>query len=125
MGQTSYNSQSNKNADTIPEDDRFKWVDDLRALELINLVTIGLSSYNFKQHVASDIGIDEKFLHAQHTKSQGYINDISSWTDKMRMKLNEEKSKIMVINFTKKYQFSTRITMNNLLLETVNETKVL
>ena len=40
-------------------------------------------------------------------------------------KLNEDKSKIMIINFSKKYKFATRILMNNTTLETVDETKVL
>ena len=41
------------------------------------------------------------------------------------MLLNEEKSKVMILNFTKKYKFSTRIYMNNTLLEIVNETRIL
>ena len=41
---------------------RFKFVDDLSALEKLNLILLGLSSYNFWKHVASDIGIDQKFL---------------------------------------------------------------
>ena len=58
IGQESYLSQSNKNADFLPKDDKFKWIDDLSMLEIINLAFIGLTSYNFKQHVASDIGIN-------------------------------------------------------------------
>ena len=125
LGQTSYSSQSNNNADFVPIDDRFKWVDDLTMLEIINLITIGLASYNFKQHVASDIGVDEKFLSSDKTKSQSYTDQICTWTEGMKMKLNEEKSKIMIINFTKKYQFSTRMMMNDKLLDIVDETKVL
>ena len=41
--------------------DRFKYIDDLCVLQLILLSGL-LMDYNFSQHVASDIGIDEQFL---------------------------------------------------------------
>ena len=41
-----YQSQSNDNADCFTEDDRFKFVDDLTVLEIVNLVSIGIASYN-------------------------------------------------------------------------------
>ena len=41
------------------------------------------------------------------------------------MKLNTEKSKIMMFNFTKKYQFIARIYMEDKLLEMVKESTVL
>ena len=43
----------------------------------------------------------------------------------MKMKLNVKKSKVMVFNFTEDYQFSTRLYLENTLLEIVNETKLL
>ena len=39
--------------------DRYKFVDDLSLLEVINLLTVGLSTYNFKNHVASDVAIGD------------------------------------------------------------------
>ena len=41
------------------------------------------------------------------------------------MKLSEEKSKLMVINFTKNYQFSTRVLLNNTLMDVVDKTVLL
>ena len=41
------------------------------------------------------------------------------------MALNKTKTKYMVINFTKKFQFSTRLTLENQLLEEVSECKLL
>ena len=35
LGQTEYLVQSNDNADSVPEDDRFKYIDDLSILQLI------------------------------------------------------------------------------------------
>ena len=42
-----------------------------------------------------------------------------------KMKLNQKKSKIMIFNFTRNYQFGTRLYLENQLLETVQETKLL
>ena len=61
LGQTEYLVQSNDNADGVPEDDRFKYIDDLSVLQLICMTGL-LIDYNFRQHVASDIGTDDKFL---------------------------------------------------------------
>jgi hypothetical protein len=43
-------SQTNDNANCVPEEDRFKFVDDLTTLEVINLLTIGLSSLYALEH---------------------------------------------------------------------------
>ena len=65
------------------------------------------------------------FIPTQNMQTQNYMNNISDWTDNQKMKISVEKSKIMLFNFTKKYQFSTRIYMNNQLLDIVNETRLL
>ena len=59
-GLLEYKSQTNNNCDFVPPDMRYKWVDDLSILEMINLLSTVLASYNFRQHVASDIGINQK-----------------------------------------------------------------
>ena len=41
------------------------------------------------------------------------------------MKLNAKKTKYMVIDFTEKYQFNTRIYIDEKLIEEVSETKLL
>ena len=41
------------------------------------------------------------------------------------MQLNAKKSKVMIFNCTKNYQFSTRLYINNALLEIIEETKLL
>ena len=125
MGLTEYMSNSNNNTDHIPTDMKFKFVDDLSALELLNLILVGLSSYNFKNHVASDIGIDQLFLPSENIKSQETLNKIEEWTQDNLMMLNAKKSNVMVFNFTKDYQFATRLHLENALLETVSQTKLL
>ena len=96
LGQDSYSSITNDNSTHIPLEDRFKWIDDLTILEIINLAAIGLACYNFKLHVASDIGVDHKVLPTSNIKSQDQLNKIYKWTDKKKMKLNPDKSKVML-----------------------------
>ena len=125
VGLLEYDAQSNDNTTFIPEDDKYKWVDDLSVLEIINLVTVGLCSYNFKQHVASDIGVGQLYIPPENIKSQEYLDNIEEWTERNKMKLNENKTKVIIFNFSKNYQFSTRLHLNNTVLEIVRETSVL
>ena len=41
------------------------------------------------------------------------------------MKLNVPKSKVMIFNFTKNHQFTTRVSIDNVNLEVVNKSKLL
>ena len=86
---------------------------------------MGLSSYNFKNHVASDIGIDQLFLPCDNIKSQTYMDNISEWTQQKQMSLNEKKSKLMIFNFSRNYQFSTRVYLNNSLVDIIDQTRLL
>ena len=120
-----YLSQSNNSSDCVGQDDRYKFVDDLTVLEIVNILTIGLSSFNTRNQVPNDIGEHNQFIPPANLKSQTYLNEINSWTTKQRMLINKNKTKKMVFNFTNKYQFSTRLTLENQILETVKETKLL
>ena len=108
-GLLEYKSQTNNNCDFVPPSLRYKWVDDLSILEIINLITAGISSYNFKQHVASDVGVDQSYLPSININTQGYMDKIERWTNENQMKVNGKKTKLMIINFTRNYQISTRI----------------
>ena len=125
-GRSVYSRLPNRdNTNFLSLEDKFKFVDDLSVLNIINLITSGLSSYNFKQHVASDIWIKQLFLPTENISSQNYMNNICDWTDTNHMQLNEKKSKVMIFNYTRNYQFCTRIHLKNSLLETIEETKLL
>ena len=125
MGIIEYLSLSSSSAQFVDPSERYKWVDDLSILEIVNLVNIGLASYNFRDHVASDIGIDQLYLNPNHLKSQSYLNEIFEWTEQQKMKLNVSKTKIMVFNETNKYQFTTRLKLNENLVEIIHETDLL
>ena len=117
--------KSNSNDNHVPANMRYKFVDDLSILERLNLILCGLTEYNFKNQVASDIGIDRTYLPSENFESQENLNIIQEWTDDNLMKRNSKKSNMMIFNFTRNYQFSARFYMENNLLEIVHETKLL
>ena len=82
----------------ISSQKRYKWVDDLSILESINLITAGLSSYNFKQHVASDIGVDQYYLQSDNTHTQSSMDNIVHWKEENKMRLNGKNTKVMILN---------------------------
>ena len=84
-----------------------------------------ITSYNFRNHVASDIGIEQLFVPTANLESQNHTDLIQDWTLRNKMKLNKAKTKVMIFNETAKYQFSTRIYIDNILLDIIQETKLL
>ena len=76
LGILEYLAQSNNNADCVNQEDRFKFIDDLTVLEIVNLLTIGISSYNIKAQVPSDIIINNQFISPSNLKSQEYLDEI-------------------------------------------------
>ena len=125
LGIVEYTSQSDDNTDFLDPDEKYKFIDDLSIIEKINLVLRGISSYNPKQQVPSDIQIGNKFLHSENFKTQNYLDKISDWTEKKQMKLNTEKSNYMIFNYSKNYQFITRLFLESNLLDQVHETGLL
>ena len=118
-------SQANDSGKCVPDNDRYKFVDDMSLLELINLLAIGLIQYDFKNHVPSDIEVESKFLPSSACKSQSILDEVSEWTVSKKMKLNEEKTKFMIFNFTRNHQFNSRFTLNDKNIEQVEHTKLL
>ena len=120
-----YLSQSNDNANCVSESERFKFVDDLSILEIINLLSVGIATYNVRSHVPSNIPAHNQIIVAENLKSQQYLSEINEWTIKNKMQLNEKKTKNMIFNFSKKNQFTTKLTVNKKDIEVVKETKLL
>jgi hypothetical protein len=84
LGNWEYLSQTNNNADCIPEEDIFKFVDDLSTLEVINLLTVGMSSFYMKNQVPNDIPTHGQYIESTNLKSQDYLNKINKWTEDHR-----------------------------------------
>ena len=65
------------------------------------------------------------YLPTENTFSQGCLNKISEGTAHNYMKLNSEKTKYMLINFCKSYQFNTRLYIQNEILHQIHQTRFL
>ena len=67
------------------------FIDDYSILKIINLISQGLSSFNFKSQVASDINIEHnQVLPESNFQSQAHLDKIADWTSTHLMKLNSE-----------------------------------
>ena len=125
LGNWEFLSQTNNNADCVPEQDRFKFVDDLSIIEVINLLTVGLSSFYMKDNVPSDIPVHGQYIDSSKLKSQEYLNNINKWTNNQKMIISEKKTKAMLFNFTDKYQFTTRLNLKGTNIQIVDKMKIL
>ena len=125
LGLLEYLSQSNNNADCVSESDRFKFIDDLSVLEIVNLLTVGLTSFNLKQQVPTDIPSHNQYIPADNLQSQVWLNSINDWTVNQQMLINEKKTKTIIFNYTDNYQFTTRLTINDQPIEVIKSTKLL
>ena len=81
LGILEFLSQTNNNADCIPVEDRFKYIDDLTTIEVINLITVGLSSLNIKYEVPSDLPVHGQFIDSSQLKSQYYLDMLNEWSE--------------------------------------------
>ena len=120
-----YLSQNNSCAQFLEKDDRYKFIDDLSILEILNLISIGLAPYNFEHHVSSEIKVGNSFLPPENIKSQQNLQQIQNWTEQKKMKLNVSKTKYMIVNFTDKYQFNTRLGLEGNAIDEVSHARLL
>ena len=125
LGLLEYMSQSNHSADCVDVKDRFKFVDDLSILEIVNLLTVGITSFNIRQEVANDIPTHNQFIPSHNLQSQVWLDEIDRWTENQQMMINEKKTKTMIFNFTEKYQFTTRLQLKDKNIEVISSTKLL
>ena len=111
IGPIEYACQSNESADCVSEDNRYKFVDDLTTLEILSLSLQMLTSHNFRQNVASDVEIENQIIQPENIQTQKTVNEINQWTKNQKMQLNAKSIKYMIINYTNKFQFNTRLTI--------------
>ena len=54
-------------------EERFKFVDDITVLDVVNLLTVGLCSMNVKNQVPNDIHENNQFTYPQNLQSQSTL----------------------------------------------------
>ena len=70
IGIIEYICQSNDNLDMVPDEDKFKFIDDNTVTDIINLSTVGMASHNMKRHVASNVPSHNQIIDSSHLRSQ-------------------------------------------------------
>lgn len=70
IGIIEYICQSNDNLDMVPDEDKFKFIDDNTVTDTINLSTVGMASHNMKWHVASNVPSHNQIIDSSHLRSQ-------------------------------------------------------
>ena len=125
LGILEYLSQSNNNTDFVAVEYRFKFIDDLTTLEVVNLLITGICSYNLRSHIPSDIPSHNQVIPPEKLKSQEWLNKINLWTKNQKMLLNEDKTKTMIFNYTDNHQFTTQLSVNGKNIQVVESTKLL
>ena len=78
-----------------------------------------------KNQVPSDVPVHGQFIESNKLKSQEYLNQINKWTEKQIMIISEKKTKVMLFNFTEKYQFTTSLSLKGTNIEVVDKMKIL
>ena len=94
-------------------------------LEVINLLTIRMSSFYMKNQVPNHIPVHGQFIESTKWKSQEYLNQINKWTEDHKMVINKKKTNAMVFNYTDKYKFTTRLQLKGEHIQIVNNMKIL
>ena len=87
-----YLSQSNGHTNFISNEKKFKFIDDLSLLEIVNILSIGYASYNFKMHVASAIPTNGYYIPNVNLEIQSHLTKINQWTKDNKMVLHKKKS---------------------------------
>ena len=80
---------------------------------------------NVKNRVPNDIPAHNQYISPEKLQSQDWLNQINDWTQRQKMKINEKKTKCMIFNYTHKYQFTTRLSVNNHPIEVIKSTRLL
>ena len=99
FGNLEYSAQSNDNADMVDIKDRFKFVDDLTALEIINLLCTQITTYDLHSHVPSDIPTHNGFIGKENIKSQQNLSLINQWTKKKKNETKHEEDQEYFFQF--------------------------
>ena len=74
LGLLEYMSQSNHSANCVDVKDRFKFVDDLSILEIVNLLTVGITSFNIRQELKMIFPLTiSLFLHTTYNHKSGWM----------------------------------------------------
>ena len=97
------------------ESERFRFLSDLSILENINLLTVGLASFNLKSQVPRDVHTHNQIIEPSNHQSQ-----IGDCTKNQKIMIDCKKTKTMIFNFTEKYQFGIKLEIGGTPIEMID-----
>ena len=71
---------TNDSANCVKQDSRFKFVDNLTTLEILNLLLVGMASHYTRQKVSTDVHMSNLVIPPVNLKCQRYLDKIQAWT---------------------------------------------
>ena len=72
-----YISQTCGNMDFLNPDEIYKFIDDSSFLEILNLVSAGLTCYNARQQIPSDISVNDHFLPPENLQTNQHLQKMN------------------------------------------------
>ena len=75
--------------------------------------------------VPNDLPTHNQFVAPENLKSQQWLDEINTWTENQKMKINEQKTYVMFFNFSNEKQFTTRLTLNDEPIKVISSTRLL
>ena len=93
---------------------------------MLELVIIGdiLVEYNFLEHVASDVGLGQRFLDPNQCQTPDNLNQVALWTDHNLMLLNEKKCDYQIFTRARE-KFASRFVIKQKFIKRKYVSKVL
>ena len=93
------------------------------SFKIVNLVNIGILSHNTKHQVLNDLPTHGQIVDGSHLKSEEYLDKINMWSKNQKMIVKTKKN--MIVNFTDRFQFHTRLQLKSQSIEVVNQVIIL
>ena len=121
-GQIVYTVASDDVGEDVPAADKYRYCDDLTAVELLLLGGL-LVDYDCHSHVPSDVSPDELFLPPENLRTVANLDSISSWTSRNLISLNPEKSNFIIFSKSKQ-KFTTRLNLDEKAIEKKKTVKI-
>ena len=66
-----------------------------------------------------------QFIPNINLQSQSYLDNINSWSETNKAIVSQKKTKAMIVNFSKKHQFTTRLQLKGETIDIVDKMKIL
>ena len=108
------------------ENKHWKYVDDLTVAEALDLKTVFVEDEeNILEKTLTYHNRTNKVLPIESSKVQQQLNDLNEYAQRNEIKINKEKTKVMLFNTAKTKDFTSNLKIGNTQIEVVEDLKLL